>query len=532
MSDSPDSQQSRASRDETRPRRKPRPGETASTATRSPVRRRRPNQLIQVAPEDLQRQKVSLAEVLQTEAKTGLPGLLVSTVLHAALLFILAMIAVRLEFSNETGLEFGWVAEQTRAPQNAAAMAPVQIQPITPIKPLIPIKTSQPKPDAERTEKQTRPVKPVNVSKALQNRSERRKIGKLEGTGSQNTIERAIKQGLEWLQRQQRPGGNWQLHQGYPDAGQSNLRTDTGATALALLAFLGDGHTHREGDYQNTVERGLGWLKGAQKPDGDFHDHTELGRSTSFYAHSMATIAICEAYAMTGDASLREAADAGITFLLKTQQPVQGGWRYRPQDEETMADMSVTGWGLMALHTARMAGIEVPPEAFGTASLFFDAAQTGAGSRYRYLPSDPSDKVTLAMTASGLVGRQWLGWSKDDIVMLDGVKWLTDEKHTPEWTGGRRNVYEWYYVAQVLHNLGGEPAKNYYNRVQQLIIDGQRRRGSRTAPEDVMGSWSPTEPAGHPLEHGKEGGRLYLTAMCLLILETPYRHASIYAEDE
>ena len=116
--------------------------------------------------------------------------------------------------------------------------------------------------------------------------------------------------------------------------------------------------------------------------------------------------------------------------------------------------------------------------------------------------------------------------------MQDGVKWITDEKFTPQWTGGRRNLYEWYYVAQVLHNLGGEASKNYYNRVQQLIVDGQKLRGSRTAPQDVMGSWGPNEPSGHPLEHANEGGRLYLTAMCLLVLETPYRHAPIYAPDE
>ena len=528
MSDSPDSSQPRASRDGLRRRRPARPEDAGTSAPIKPARKRRLPQLIKVAPEDLERHSPTALERLQKDARTGVPGLIGSAAVHALVLLVLALIVVKFEFSDDAGLELGWVSETT-LPERTAGMAPVKIQPITPIKPLTPTTTTQADPNSKQAASQSRPVRPVNVENALHGRSERNRVGKLQASGTQNPIERAIKSGLEWLKRQQSPSGNWQLHQGYPDAGEISLRTDTGATALALLAYLGDGHTHRTGDYQTTVDAGLRWLKGVQKSDGDFHDHTELGRQTAFYAHSMATIAICEAYALTQDASLRKSAEEGIAFLLATQQPEQGGWRYRPQDRETMADLSVTGWALMALHSARMANIDVPPEAFGTASLFLDAVQTRDGDRYRYLPSDPIDKVTPAMTASGLVGRQWLGWEKNDPVMKSGVEWLTRSEFTPDWSAGRRNVYEWYYVAQVLHNIGGDDWTEYYNHVQSLLVEGQLRRGSRTAPDDVLGSWHPTRPDGHPLEYATQGGRLYLTVMCLLVLETPYRHAPVYA---
>jgi hypothetical protein len=272
-------------------------------------------------------------------------------------------------------------------------------------------------------------------------------------------------------------------------------------------------------------------LKSHQKADGDFHDHEELGRQTAFYAHAQATIAMCEAYALTSDPSLRQSAERAIKFLLSAQHPSDGGWRYQPQDGKSMGDLSVTGWGLMALNTARMANIEVPLEPFNRVSVFIDSVEIQSGARYKYLPSDPPGKSTRAMTAEGLLCRQWLGWPKTWPAMLDGVKTLIDPNDPPDWAPGKRNVYEWYYIAQTLHNLGGDDWKKWYGRIQYLIVEHQTKVGVRTAGKDVQGSWHPTNPRGSNEEYADKAGRLYLTALSLLILETPYRHTPLY-EDE
>ena len=61
---------------------------------------------------------------------------------------------------------------------------------------------------------------------------------------------------------------------------------------LALLAFLGAGHSHRSGEYQDEVDRGLKWLVQRQKADGDlFVEGSEL---VWLYSHGMAAIALCE----------------------------------------------------------------------------------------------------------------------------------------------------------------------------------------------------------------------------------------------
>lgn len=461
-----------------------------------------------------------------------MPGIAVSTAVHTFILLIMALSVIRLEVDTEGPLSFGWDVETEKEEVKSKAMAPVKIQSIdlsqrTAPKP---VEKTAPEPDPEP--KVVRVVKPADVAQALERRTAKRKQGKVDGTGKKNSVEQSIRLGLEWLKRQQKSGGNWQLHTGYPDAGYSVLRTDTGATALALLAFLGDGHTQHDGDYQDVVRNGLKWLRGIQKPDGDYHDHTELGRQTAFYAHSQATIAICEAYALTHDRELAESAERAIQFLLDSQHPTEGGWRYQPQDLDSMGDLSVTGWGLMALNTARMAGIDVPADAFGRVSVFLDRVAAKDGALYKYLPSDPPGKASPAMTACGLLGRQWLGWSRNDPAMMEGVEWLLRPEFVPEWSGGRRNVYEWYYVGQTLHNLGGDRFKKWFENVQTLIVDNQKRRGSRKAPTDVAGSWSPTEPSGSNEEYANKAGRLYMTAMCLLVLETPVRHAPLYEESE
>lgn len=483
--------------------------------------------LILVA-EEADREK-SIVDVLKGEARTGIPGVAFSLVVHGLLLTVLALIVISIQRESEAPLAFGWIAP-TRTQQNTIIKAPVQIQAISPI--TKPIEKPQPKPLPREGEKVTRPVKPVDVSRSLKVRLKRGSQGRVEGDGTRDSVRQAIDSGLGWLGRQQKSAGNWQLHQGYPDAGDRRVRTDTGATALALLAYLGDGHTHLTGDHKEAVARGLRWLKGIQKPDGNYHDHTELGRPSAYYAHSMATIAICEAYAMTGDDSLRKSADMAIQFLLDSQQPKAGGWKYMPQDDDSMGDLSVSGWGLMAMHTARMAGIDVPDKDFGLASQFVDACQTRGGALYRYEPSDPVGKVSAAMTASGLLIRQWLGWPKDDIALTEGVEWLMQEKFAPGWKNGSRNVYAWYYTAQVLHNLGGDRFTNWFDNVQTEIINNQKRRGSRKSPTDVVGSWGWKSFPGSAAEHSNFGGRLYMTSLCLLILETPTRHAPIYVDDD
>ena len=376
------------------------------------------------------------------------------------------------------------------------------------------------------------PVRPAGVGGALSGRGlgSGSGGGAIEQLGGTSNSQAAIKAGLAWLARQQLSDGRWELHQGYPDAGFSVVRTDTGATALALLAFLGAGSTHTAGTHSNVVKKGLFWLIDTQdRGTGDMHDmRQEEGRQPAFYAHAMATIALCEALALTGDEQLRDPAQRAVNYLLDSQHPETGGWKYRPISRMMVGDLSVTGWALMALHTARMAELEVPPGDFERASAFLDSVQERNGARYKYEPLDPPQRVSASLTAEGLLCRQWLGWPKSHPPLVDGVAWLLAAEQRPEWSAGRRNVYAWYYTAQLVHNMGGEAWQTWYPPVREMIVKHQTTSGSGKSPNDVRGSWHPTQPPGAGEEYGDKAGRLYVTAMCLLILETPYRHQPVY----
>ncbi|HUG17571.1 MAG TPA: prenyltransferase/squalene oxidase repeat-containing protein [Planctomycetaceae bacterium] len=492
---------------------------------------------IHVRPEDLAEQELTRTQKLVQGIKRSGPGTLVSFVFHALLLIVLALIVITIR-QNEADLwfEMGWTPDRTGA--NARVRGPADVgsfivQDNAP-KQRAPLKLPNEQSGSENADadKNSSGVKPVDVQNLLNNRSDDRRQAVLEQHGGSPDAERAVKNALLWLKRNQRDGGNWSLHDGYPNAGERTMRTDTGATALALLAFLGAGHTHQFGDHRETVGQALEWLSKNQRDDGNFHDRYDQGHQSTFYAHSQAVIALCECFALTKDEELREPIERGLNYLIDAQNPVEGGWKYRPSDEKTVGDLSVTGWALMALHTARAAGFDVPSDCYLRADGFLDSVQEQQGTRYKYMPSDPADRVTATMTAEGLLCRQFLGTPRDHLGMTGGVKWLLSDDNIPEWKEGRRNVYEWYYTAQTLHNLGGPDWIEWYQSVAKQIVLQQRSSGSTKPGEDVRGSWDPDRPRGAYHEYADQAGRLYLTCMSVLILETPYRHAPIYDRAE
>jgi hypothetical protein len=178
--------------------------------------------------------------------------------------------------------------------------------------------------------------------------------------------------------------------------------------------------------------------------------------------------------------------------------------------------MSVTGWFVMALQSARMAGIEVPSPVFERIEEFLDSVSRGdsagydVGSRYAY---QPRHGATLALTAEGLLCRQYLGWPHDDPRLAAGVEYLV--ANLPEWN--KRNVYYWYYATQVLHHMEGKPWQMWNDQMRQLLPDHQEKRGRE------RGSW---DPRGD--RWGDAGGRLYVTCLSLYVLEVYYRHLPLY----
>ena len=122
--------------------------------------------------------------------------------------------------------------------------------------------------------------------------------------------------------------------------------SDAGLTGLSLLAFQGAGETHTgDGPYAPVVRKALSWLIRTQRSDGDLRENGRI------YCHSMATLALCEAWAMTRDERLREPAQKAVDYLARAQHSESGSWRYAPGE---FGDTSVFGWAVLALHSAQI----------------------------------------------------------------------------------------------------------------------------------------------------------------------------------
>jgi len=333
--------------------------------------------------------------------------------------------------------------------------------------------------------------------------------------GGTSATEAAVARGLVFLARHQNSDGSWSLHQFHqsPNCDKTctqpgNTHSDTAATALGLLPFLGAGQTHEEGKYTQEVFAGLNWLLEHQKQDGDLHQGGHP--KTQMYAHAQATIALCEAYALTGDEQLREPAQRALNFIIHAQHP-QGGWRYAPQ---TPGDTSVIGWQLMALKSGQLAYLLVPAKTYELAGHYLDRAQTDPlGGRYAYVPGQ---QPTNVMTAEALLCRQYLGWPKDHAGLQSGVDFLLKE-HLPETE--KPHVYYWYYATQVMHHVGGRPWQTWNAKMRDVLLDKQKKRGH------AAGSWTPEGG------HSAAGGRIYMTSLAICTLEVYYRHMPLYGQD-
>lgn len=340
--------------------------------------------------------------------------------------------------------------------------------------------------------------------------------------------ERAVEMGLDFLARHQRVDGSWSL-QTFTQPGQENaaggaMVSDTAATGLAMLAFLGAGYTHTDGKYRLVVARGLNYTLGNQRGDGDLFLPQEARSNLNvwLYSHGIAAIALSEAYGMTRDPNLKQPAQRALDFIVAAQHPTEGGWRYAPRQG---SDTSVSGWQLMALKSGELSGLRVPAAAYAKVSHWLDGAQSqGDTSQYVYRPKSTrthQNSASRVMTAEALLMRQYLGWKRDHRLMTSGADFLMGQ--LPEWSSGpdwQRDSYYWYYATQVMFQMGGAHWDAWNERLRPLLVDKQVQDGP------LAGSW---EPLGDvPDRWGREGGRIYATAMHLLMLEVYYRHLPLY----
>ncbi|TWU48522.1 hypothetical protein Poly51_44220 [Rubripirellula tenax] len=334
----------------------------------------------------------------------------------------------------------------------------------------------------------------------------------LREAGGTQATEDAVSLGLEWLKRQQHKGGSWSLTGPYADGARSENRVS--ATAMAMLAFMGSGSTHRSGPYQKELWQAVRWLVKQQDRQGFMV--AQANEHEKMYAQAQAMIALCELYAMTGDSWIRPYAQASCDFACRAQSP-QGGWRYRPRYD---SDTSVTGWFVMGLKSAEAAGLDIDPYVWPRVEKYLDSVSARSTDNYYAVGYSykVGDITSPSMTAEGLLCRQYMGWQRNMPGMAEGLGALA-QNHPID--TGDPDVYYWYYATQSLHHFGGPLWTQWNEKLKVALPAEQELRGRE------KGSWDPMNDAW-----GRHAGRLYTTCFSLYCLEVYYRHMPLYDPDE
>jgi len=360
----------------------------------------------------------------------------------------------------------------------------------------------------------------------------KRAIGRFGGSAA---TESAVLAALRWLARHQEPGGHWDLMKYVPGrpmryGGSENYmkQADPSISALALLAFLGAGHTTRAGRFRENVQKALDYLISIQNDDGSVGKAQWMTNPGS-YNTSIGALALAEAAGMRCGSEAEFAAQKAIDFLCSHQHP-NGSFGY-------MRGSSISGWVMMALKSGKSAKMKIKDGVMEKCLEFFDSltewpaedvcykgiAKVGYKRKGNYSFASQG----YALTAVGMLMHQYMGREQDDPKLKAMANYLMTL--LPEWkftynsSTDRQNFYYWYYGTLALFQMGQDYWNQWNKVMKEVLVKNQCKGGPMDGSiKDTDGSWDPETV------WGAWGGRVYSTAVLCMCLEVYYRYSNLY----
>jgi hypothetical protein len=342
-------------------------------------------------------------------------------------------------------------------------------------------------------------------------------------------VNRAVDRALGWLASQQQSDGAFPTL----DLGQP------GVTCLCTLAFMAHGHLPGEGRYGAQLERATEYALRCQKanglitllgPDGPQIERNidhEIGNAAS-YNHGISSLTLSELYGTTKLKSadrLQSAIQRSLRTTLQMQRWPKdreidvGGWRYVDDFNHEDSDLSITGWQLMFLRSARNAGFDVPKEAIDDAVAYVRRTYSQQYGAFMYAAGD-TDQRSRGMAGAGILALAHAGYHNSPEAQQSG-NWVlqypfhdynTIEPFTQSWKNDRYH-YGLFNCCQAMYQLGGRYWESFFPPVVATLLANQQ-------PD---GSW----PAENH-HHDAQFGNAYTTALVLLTLGAPNQLLPVY----
>jgi hypothetical protein len=340
-------------------------------------------------------------------------------------------------------------------------------------------------------------------------------------TAEWEVVDRGIERALAWLASQQQEDGSFPSR----DEGQPAI------TSLAVMAFFSAGHQPGEGRYGDTLNKGIDFVLTCQQPNGLFsflepqRSHVHQGAShAATYNHAIAGLMLCEAYGQVSrerTVKIDQAIKTALQLTANWQKQAkvdprdQGGWRYLYRPGNSSSDLSVTGWHLMFLRSAKNAQFDVPPEQVEAAVRYVAGLFQPARGEFYYGHIGANDRyASRGMMGVGALSLSLAGQHNTEMARRAG-DWILarpfDEYHRTTHHYDRFH-YSAYYCSNAMAQLGGEHWRRFFPVLAKTLLEAQSSDGYWTAESGEDGMYGPAYP----------------TALSVLTLTPAYQLLPIY----
>ena len=225
-------------------------------------------------------------------------------------------------------------------------------------------------------------------------------------------VEKSVDRGLTWIASQQAADGSFPtLLQGQP-----------AVTSFCVMAFLSRGHQPGLGPYGQGLNRAIDFVLSRQLTNGLIADRApgpvhqnRQSSHTAVYNHAISGLMLGEVYGQVSGQrakAVKQAIEHALQFSRQLQlRPKRvldkGGWRYIPVYRTGVdSDLSVTGWQLMFLRSARNAEFDVPQGSVDEAIAYVRRLWEPSSGAFNYQLSDDiqaGPRISRGMTGAGIL---------------------------------------------------------------------------------------------------------------------------------
>lgn len=343
-------------------------------------------------------------------------------------------------------------------------------------------------------------------------------------------VDSGVERGLAWLAAQQQRDGSFAtLPQGQP-----------GVTSLCLMAFVAHGHMPGSGPYGEQLEKAVKYILSCQQENGlialvgprgkQIHRNVshEIG-STATYNHALSALVLSEVFAMGQGSDIEQMQSSiekaiGLTLEMQTwpkdRGADRGGWRYVDDFNHEDSDLSVSGWHLMFLRSAKNAGFDVQAEPIEKAVEYVQRCYRPRFQTFLMLAEDDTHR-SRAMAGAGILALAHAGMHDSPEAKAAG-EWLLRYEFTtyneslpfdrPQYHDDRYH-YGAFVCTQAMYQLGGHFWQQFYPPTVRTLLRSQ----------SAEGAWL---KENH--QYDAKFGTAYTSALALLTLGAPNQLLPIF----